>query len=66
MIPIFDPDVPTPCREPGREPDDYFPEERPKDRHIRQVCAGCPVMSECRSHAAEHHEKGIWGGTYFK
>jgi WhiB family redox-sensing transcriptional regulator len=27
------------------------------------VCAGCPVRDECLTHALDHDEHGVWGGT---
>ncbi len=34
-----------------------------RDRAAKVVCAGCPVMEECRGHALEVHEPyGVWGG----
>jgi WhiB family transcriptional regulator, redox-sensing transcriptional regulator len=47
----------------------FFPPfaERPQTRIKREakakaICAGCPVMLECRAYGREHHEYGIWGG----
>ena len=56
------------CR--GEDPRLFFhPEgERGDVREARQkaakaVCAGCPVLAECRSHALAVREPyGIWGG----
>ena len=41
--------------------------ERPETRVVRElkaslVCAGCPVLTPCRSWAREHGEFGYWGG----
>lgn len=29
----------------------------------KAVCAGCPVIRECREHALRTGATGIWGGT---
>jgi WhiB family redox-sensing transcriptional regulator len=41
--------------------------ERPERRirreaRARQVCAGCPVLDECRTMARLNGENGFWGG----
>jgi len=41
--------------------------ERPEARAVReaqarQVCAACPVLTECRDWARENREYGFWGG----
>ncbi|QYB01910.1 WhiB family transcriptional regulator [Rhodococcus sp. USK10] len=57
------------CR--GTDTDMFFsPDDREqrtararRERRAKQICADCPVLSECRTHAltaAEHY--GIWGG----
>ncbi|MFT4089002.1 MAG: WhiB family transcriptional regulator [Gordonia sp. (in: high G+C Gram-positive bacteria)] len=34
-----------------------------RERRAKQVCAGCPVLIQCRTHALEVDEPyGIWGG----
>lgn len=34
-----------------------------RDRAAKDVCAGCPVLEQCRAHALEVHEPyGVWGG----
>jgi WhiB family redox-sensing transcriptional regulator len=56
------------CR--GEDPRLFFhPEgERGEAREVRQqaakaVCASCPVIAECRSHALAVREPyGVWGG----
>lgn len=49
----------------------FFPpitSERKKEKLAREarakaICAGCPVMAECRSYALEIREPhGVWGG----
>ena len=65
--------VPTPdwveeaaCR--GRAELFFAPHaERPQARVRREasarlVCAGCPVLLECRSFARSNREYGFWGG----
>lgn len=29
----------------------------------KAVCAGCPVLNECREYAIEYRLIGVWGGT---
>lgn len=29
---------------------------------LREVCASCPVLTECLSYALKHERWGIWGG----
>lgn len=29
----------------------------------KAVCAGCPVLADCRAYALAHGPQGIWGGT---
>ena len=32
-------------------------------REAKQICAGCPVIDNCRQHALQAHETyGVWGG----
>ncbi len=43
------------------------PGERPERRarreaRARKVCAGCPVLAECRQTARRNGENGFWGG----
>lgn len=50
------------------DPDVMFP--HPSDRAglnaARQVCAGCPVIAECRAFAVRTGQKhGVWGGKAF-
>jgi WhiB family transcriptional regulator, redox-sensing transcriptional regulator len=34
-----------------------------RERAAKRVCAGCPVLVECREHALRHPEPyGVWGG----
>mgnify|MGYP001029482766 CR=1 FL=1 len=34
-----------------------------RERRAKQICAGCPVIEQCRSHALSVDEiYGIWGG----
>lgn len=34
-----------------------------REARAKQVCAGCPVLEECRRHALVVHEPyGVWGG----
>jgi WhiB family transcriptional regulator, redox-sensing transcriptional regulator len=39
------------------------PSRERRDRAAVQVCAGCPVLAECRRHALAVREPyGVWGG----
>lgn len=39
------------------------PRRRNRDAEAKAVCAHCPVVAECRSHALEVREPyGVWGG----
>lgn len=34
-----------------------------RELNAKKVCAGCPVLQQCRDHALSVHEPyGIWGG----
>lgn len=54
------------CR--NAEPELFFPisvtpASRPTVERAKQVCASCPVQSQCLSYALRHRqEQGIWGG----
>lgn len=38
-------------------------DKRAREERAKQICAGCKVLSECRSHAMSSQEQhGIWGG----
>lgn len=51
------------------DPEIFYPE---KGNHLaatqaRKVCRGCPVQSDCLTHALERGERfGIWGGKTAK
>lgn len=57
------------CR--GMDSDLFFSPEserglakRQRVGQAKEVCARCPVVERCRSHALESHEPyGVWGGT---
>jgi len=54
------------CRD--AEPEVFFPisataASRDTIARAKQVCASCPVQSQCLSYALRHRqEQGIWGG----
>ena len=56
------------CR--GVSPEVFFhpegergPRRRNRDAQAKEVCAACPVVAACRSHALEVREPyGVWGG----
>ena len=33
-----------------------------REARARRLCIACPVLSECRSFARQHHEYGFWAG----
>jgi WhiB family redox-sensing transcriptional regulator len=56
------------CR--AADPDLFFhpegergPRKNHRDEAARAVCAGCPVLTQCRDHALAVREPyGVWGG----
>jgi WhiB family transcriptional regulator, redox-sensing transcriptional regulator len=51
------------CR--GASPDvDFFPASSAEAGRAKKVCAGCPVLSECRQWSLEQPStlEGVWGG----
>ncbi|KUG59352.1 transcription factor WhiB [Serinicoccus chungangensis] len=39
------------------------PARRRRDERAKQVCASCPVLEQCRTHALAVREPyGVWGG----
>lgn len=51
------------CRE--VDPDLWFPEQgdRAANHAAKEICAWCPVMTECRQWALDSREPyGVWGG----
>lgn len=55
-----------PCRQPGVDPDLWFPEPTSRlEEYLPalQLCRTCPIQSECATYALRHREEvGIWGG----
>ncbi|ATG52468.1 WhiB family transcriptional regulator [Brachybacterium vulturis] len=47
---------------------DLFFSERPADlERAKSLCAGCPLIEECRQGALERAEPwGVWGGAIFE
>ena len=37
-------------------------ERRKRERVAKQICATCPVFSNCRSYISKNPEYGIWAG----
>ena len=29
---------------------------------LKEICSGCPILSECREYAIKHEKYGFWGG----
>jgi WhiB family redox-sensing transcriptional regulator len=49
------------CRE--IDPELMYPVTAAGYRQARKICAGCPVIDDCREHALDHWEQwGVWGG----
>jgi WhiB family redox-sensing transcriptional regulator len=46
----------------GENPDIFFPPHGAAGTKAREVCAACPVRSDCLKYATEADEFGIWGG----
>lgn len=47
--------------------DAWYPEKGGNPGHIKAVCTGCPVRSQCLDYALENGEAfGIWGGLTAK
>lgn len=38
------------------------PRRRRWEEAAKQVCAQCPVITECRAHAVAAEDYGVWGG----
>ncbi len=39
------------------------PAKATREARAKQICAGCPVLEQCRRHALSAHEPyGVWGG----
>ncbi len=50
------------CR--GRSPDIFFPSDGVGVERARQICAECPVKTECLEYALSYRiEHGVWGGA---
>ena len=46
------------------DPEEFFPGKGSDTRPAKAVCAGCPVLDECRTYALGRPGlSGIWGGT---
>lgn len=44
------------------DPNSLFVRGR-KQHDVKSICAGCPVLTECLSHALDNRiEFGVWGG----
>lgn len=45
------------------DPEAFFPEKGGSTREAKRICAICPVVQDCLSHALANDERfGIWGG----
>jgi WhiB family transcriptional regulator, redox-sensing transcriptional regulator len=46
------------------DPEEFFPGKGSDVRSAKFVCAGCPVLEQCRAYAVDRPNlSGIWGGT---
>ncbi|MGH3876502.1 MAG: WhiB family transcriptional regulator [Actinophytocola sp.] len=46
------------------DPEEFFPGKGSDVRAAKAVCAGCPVIDQCRAYALGRSDlSGIWGGT---
>jgi len=46
------------------DPEVFFPQRGERAVHLKAICAGCPVRSQCLEYALVAGEKhGIWGGA---
>lgn len=52
------------CRE--SSVDFFFPEHGYRTDDQKKFCTGCPVITQCKTYAIAHDERGIWGGTNYK
>ena len=67
QLPLPDPDSVTAWMASGAcrmyPPATFFPSDGVGVDRARRICAGCPVLDQCREHALEHRiEHGVWGG----
>lgn len=45
------------------DPDLFYPEQGGNGREAKRICAGCEVLTECRTEALAADEGfGVWGG----
>ena len=44
------------------DPTLFFPKKGDSAREAKQVCAGCPVRTECLEYALGREPHGVWGG----
>jgi WhiB family redox-sensing transcriptional regulator len=48
----------------GLDPSLFYPDRGESTDEAKQVCAQCPVATECAEHALATQERnGVWGGT---
>lgn len=47
----------------GADPALFFPAREGVPADVAELCAGCPVRTECLEWALDNHEFGIWAGT---
>lgn len=60
-------DGPLACRQPGVDPDLFFPSSPAEHRLAASLCAMCPARPACLTYAVElHTSDGVWGGVLFE
>ena len=45
------------------DPEAWFPEQGGNPRPVKALCATCPIVAACLTHALTHDELGVWGAT---
>lgn len=45
------------------DPETFFPEKGQSGRPAKEICARCPVASQCLDYALTTGASGVWGGT---
>lgn len=68
LAPSFMPDFAPPgvdlaCREPGVDPEVFFPLPHDPGAQAKAICRTCPAVVECGDWATWHKvDEGVWGG----
>lgn len=69
LSPLSDPDLVTPCRQSGADPELWFATAPAAESAAVEACRGCLVREACLRAAMEHevgagprNRFGVWGG----